>query len=111
MDAVTTDDVLEWGDVNRELSPAELDALELVITVVTDMVVNACVPLDEDEPDAGQEATMRLAIIMQSLRLFKRRETPEGITAVFDGVAAMRVTGYDPDIKALIWSHVSWGVA
>ena len=108
---VTPEDVLAWGKVNREPTTEELDMLEVVIAAAGAYVEEYCTPLDEDAPDETQEAVMTLAAIMQSFRLWKRRETPEGITAVFDGIAAMRVTGFDPDITRLIQIYPSWGVA
>lgn len=111
MPTVTPEDVVAWADIDRELSDAEQALLQLVIDASTAFVTAYCVPLDEDDPDLTQDGVMRLAIIMQSLRLFKRRETPEGITAVFDGVAAMRVSAFDPDITKLIWLYRAFGVA
>lgn len=111
---VTPDEVLAWSDVDStlaEYTEAEQDLLQLVVDVATTIAVEYGKPLDEDDPDPNQEAVMRLAIIMQAVRLWKRRTTPEGITSVFDGVAAMRVSGYDPDIARLIQTYRSWGVA
>jgi hypothetical protein len=47
---------------------------------------------------------------MRASALYKRRQTPDGISSVGD-FAAMRVASFDPDVKRLESRFWSWGFA
>ena len=97
---VTAADVALWGKLPVTPTGDEAALLERVIAAVTGHVSDYYV-VDEVPTDAQE-----LAIIMQSWRLWNRRDTPEGVAAFAD-IAAVRITGLDPDVERLLTRK--WG--
>lgn len=64
------------------------------------------------EVDAGLEIpdAVYRAVTMLAARLFKRRESPEGV-AGFGDMGAVRVMTVDPDIENLLAPSREWGIA
>lgn len=99
--AVTAADVSTWGKFPLPTGD-ELTLLELCIAAVTDHVSDHYVvstPLSDRQS---------LAITMQSARLWRRRDTPEGVIA-FEDLGAIRVSRMDPDVEQLLTP--SWNFA
>ena len=53
------------------------------------------------------------AVLLMAARLYKRRQSPEGV-AGWDDMGAVRVLSRDPDVERLIEQHVDayrvWGI-
>lgn len=92
--AVTAADVSTWGKFPLPTGD-ELTALDLVIAAVTDHVTAHYVV---DDPLSDRQS---LAITMQSARLWRRRDTPEGVVA-FEDLGAIRVSRMDPDVETML---------
>jgi hypothetical protein len=60
----------------------------------------------EDEPVPGL-ASYRLGVVMQSGRLWKRRDTPEGVAGVGTD-APIHITKIDPDVERLLSAQDPW---
>lgn len=99
--AVTAATVASWGKFPAPTG-AELELLERVVAAVTEHVeggYEVSDPLTESE---------ELAIIMQCSRLWRRRDTPEGVAAFAD-VAAIRLGRLDPDVANMLVPRFTFG--
>jgi hypothetical protein len=66
-----------------------------------------------DIPDArlGQRhPEVTEAILLMASRLFKRRQSPEGVAGWSD-LGAVRIVSRDPDVEALLERHIDYGRA
>lgn len=100
--AVTVASVSTWGKFTAASGTDDYELLELVIAAVTEHVethYEVADPLSD-----AQE----LAVILQCARMWKRRDTPEGIIA-FDELGAVRISRLDPDVDMLL--RPKWGFA
>lgn len=100
------DDVLPAvGAVNSEDHPELNACLAAAIDWVTQRSVSF-------EGDAGLEIpdAAHRAVVMLATRLFKRRESPEGVAGWGD-MGAVRVMTVDPDIENLLAPSREWGIA
>lgn len=67
--------------------------------------------LDEDNDDEPiVPESVRTACILLTTRLFRRRQSPEGVAAWGD-LGAIRISRIDPDIEAMLLPARSWGIA
>lgn len=92
--AVTASQVATWSKFPVPTGD-ELTLLDLVVGAVTAHVTDHYVVTD---PLTDRE---ELAIIMQSARLWRRRDTPEGVVA-FDDLGAIRISRLDADVVELL---------
>lgn len=99
--AVTAATVSKWSKLNNglPLTGDDLTLLELVITAVTAHIGDHYYLSDP------MTESQELAIILQASRLWRRRDTPEGIIA-FDEVGAIRVSRIDGDVQTLLTKKV-----
>lgn len=94
--AVTLETVAAWGRFNvPEVGSVDETLLEGCIAAATAQLAREFY-LDEAEPE-----TADIAVTMQAVRLWSRRNTPEGRSA-FGGDVAVTVTSFDADVHALL---------
>lgn len=105
--AVTVDDVVEWGKLPIEAASEDETLLGTVLDAVIEHVTTHYV-VDED-PD-NWTADEDLAVKMQTVRLWKRRDTPEGLLE-FEELGAVRVSSVDGDVERLLAPIQRWGFA
>jgi hypothetical protein len=101
---------LKWP-ANSRPEPPEGDAdpspewalLTTVVTAVVDYIgQHYAEPVeDEDNPDGVGIASYRLGVVMQSGRLWKRRDTPEGVAGIGTD-APIHITKLDHDVEKLL---------
>jgi hypothetical protein len=102
---------------------ADIDALRAMTgqkTTTDDRVLSQCLEAagawiyDRVRPGSVTAPEVVQAVLMLAARLYKRRQSPEGV-AGWDDMGAVRVMARDPDIDRLIEQHVDtayvWGVA
>lgn len=102
---------------------ADLDALRAMLgtrTTTDDKVLSQCLQAagtwvyDRVRPSDVHHADIVQAVLLMASRLYKRRQSPEGI-AGWDELGAVRVLSRDPDIERLIEQHIDaakvWGIA
>lgn len=99
--AITLADVKAWS----KITTATEDAL---LQRVLDAVVDRA-EADYDLPIA-YTPSIELALSMAVARLWKRRDTPEGISAFADA-GVIRVGSFDSDVDALLAPYKRWAVA
>lgn len=99
--AVTAADVATFSKFATPTG-AELTLMDAMIAAVTAHVGEH---YRSDVEDAGR---IDLAVTMQVARLWRRRDTPEGIIA-FDELGAVRVSRMDPDVQELL--RPLWNIA
>lgn len=99
--AVTAANVALWGKFTLPAAD-ELALLDRVIAAVTEHIY------EHYRVSNPMTDTQELAIILQSARLWKRRDTPEGVIA-FDELGAVRVSRLDPDVDMML--RPAWGFA
>lgn len=94
---ITADDVATWARFAAPNEGPELDLLELTVDAVIEHIAEHYrVPDDVEE----WTPTQRLAALMQSASLWRRRDTPDGAAQFGDG--AVYVTGLDRDVSKLL---------
>lgn len=87
---------------------AKLDLARTDDDGVLDQVVAAVVAQVDAYPNAPRTAdggwadSTRLAAVMLAARLFKRRNSPQGVEAFTSEGAAVYVARYDPDIARIL---------
>jgi len=102
---------------------ADLDALRALIgstTTTDDRVLSSCLEAagawvyDRVLATDVRHADVAQAVLLLAARLYKRRQSPEGVTG-WDDMGAVRVVARDPDIERLIEQHIDaykvWGIA
>lgn len=99
--SVTAADVAAWGKFPVPTG-TDLTLLEGVVAAVADHLDTYYQLSDPPTP------SQQLAVLMQCARLWRRRDTPDGIVA-FDELGAIRVSRMDPDVVELL--QPQWGVA
>lgn len=97
---VTAVAVAEWGKFPAPLG-GELVALEATIDAVESAVARSHTVPDPMEPDFKQ------AVLMQSVRLWLRRQSATGISQ-FGPEFVVRVNRFDPDIDDLLAPFRKW---
>lgn len=99
------------GEVEDAQMPVLQECFEAALEKVQYHVDDDLIEEDDDYVDIVPH-TIRLAVMMQSSRWFRRRLSPEGV-AGFGEFGAVRVTRLDPDILDAITSSGvrSWGFA
>lgn len=104
--AISVEMVAAWGGFEAPAEEsAELELLELTISaVVGHFTTYYVVDADPDEWTAEQD----VAALMQTSRLWKRRDTPQGI-AQFGVEGVVTVTSIDKDVENLLTPK--WGFA
>jgi hypothetical protein len=97
---VTADNVTDWitssSGTTVALSADDTALLEQVVSAVTVHVAHTYTYAGDTMPDDYTQA-----IVMQSARLWERRNTPNGV-AGFGEFGAVRVSRLDPDVAALL---------
>lgn len=99
--AVTAATVATWGKFPTPTGE-ELELLERVVAAVTEHVTGG---YEVSDPLTDTE---ELAVIMQCSRLWRRRDTPEGVAA-FAEVAAIRLARLDPDVATMLVPRFTFG--
>lgn len=99
--AITASAVSQWGKFTLP-TEGELALLERVITAVVDHIETYFI-VSDPLSDAQEQA-----VLMQSARLWRRRESLDGIAAVND-FGPLRVSSIDPDVRTLLTPV--WGFA
>ena len=92
--AATVDDVVRWLGL-RTVSTSETEVLTDVLEVATGAVLNRIVPVVDPDPVVDQ------AVVMYAARLWKRRNSPEGV-AGFGDIGTVRISALDPDIEIML---------
>lgn len=75
-----------------------MSSLDTARAWVAERVIDSHWPL----PDVQE------AVLLHASRLFKRRQSPEGISG-WDDLGAVRIIASDPDIRALLEMHLDVG--
>lgn len=96
---VTAASVSQWGGFSTPTGD-DLVQLQAVIDAVDEHIERYYVTSD------GYEATVTLAVLMQASRLWKRRQSIDGVAAIGD-FGPIRVSRLDPDVSELL--TVVWG--
>lgn len=101
--SVTAAQVATWGKFTLPSDGSDERALlDLVVSAVVEHISEFyCV-------EAPFSPAQQIAALMQSARVWRRRDTPEGVVA-FDELGAIRVTRLDPDVAALLTRKVVIG--
>lgn len=102
--AVTAATVQKWGKLNNgaPFTGDDLTLMELVVAAVTGHVEKHFIVSDP------MTDSQELAITMQCARLWRRRDTPEGVLA-FGDLGAVRVSRLDPDVEEMLDRKVNLG--
>jgi hypothetical protein len=101
--SVTVADVALWGKFNAPTAESEEETLlQRVIDAVAGHIVENYV-VDDDAWTDAQE----IAHLLQVSRLWRRRDTPNGIAAFAD-VAAMRIDSLDRDVAMMLTPQVNF---
>ena len=104
---------------------ADLDSLKRLIgsqTQKDDAILSTCLHAagtwvyDRVMAQYAQKPEVVQAILMYATRLYKRRQSPEGLaSSVFDSEVAARILSRDPDIERLLEQYLDaakvWGIA
>lgn len=93
--AVTAAQVAAWGRFSVPTDPTELAVLEALVSGVQSQLGRLYYL---DDPLTDDQTT---AILLQSARLWARRNTPEGRSS-FGGDVAVSVTKADDDVEMLL---------
>lgn len=99
------------GEVKDEQMTVLQECFDAALEKVEFHVNADLIEVDDEYVDIVPH-TIRLAVLMQASRWFRRRLSPEGV-AGFSDFGAVRVTRIDPDIMDAITSSGtrSWGFA
>ena len=99
------------GEVTDEQMPVLQECLEAALEKVDYHVDSDLIEVDDDYVDVVPH-TVRMAVMLQTSRWFRRRLSPEGV-AGFGEFGAVRVSQLDPDIMDMITASGtrSWGFA
>lgn len=96
---ITAQEVTNWMGHSAPTEPDDVQALELVISAVTKYVES--LPNIEFDPSGFYwAATTKLGAIMLAARMYQRRNSPGGVTAIGD--VTTYVSRYDSDIARLL---------
>lgn len=108
MAAVTRADVILWGGLPTPASGSAEEALldKVLAAVVAHIQRFYVVPADVTTWDDD----IQIAVMLQTVRLWKRRQTPEGLLE-FDELGAVRVSSLDGDVEKLLGPLQAWGCA
>lgn len=106
--AVSVDDVVAWGKLPDPGTgtPEETLLGKVLDAVVAHVTANYVVDADPAEWTDDQD----IAVMMATVRLWKRRDTPEGLLE-FDELGAVRVSSVDGDVEKLLSPIQRWGFA
>ncbi|WP_144659047.1 hypothetical protein [Paenarthrobacter nicotinovorans] len=96
---ITTQEVLDWLGHTGQPTADDTKALELV-TAATIGYVDSLPNIDLDPSGFYWADTTKLGAIMLAARMYQRRNSPGGVTAIGD--VATFVPRYDNDIARLL---------
>lgn len=97
---VTAATVALWGKFDLPEGDV-LALLERVVAAVTGHIIEHYLVADPMTDDQEQ------AVIMQSVRMWRRRDTPEGVIS-FDELGAVRVSRLDVDVEMLLSRKINF---
>lgn len=103
-----------WPDENDardyigEVRDEDIYILGDCLDAAIEYVEYRCNLTETGDTDIG--TNVREAVLMMTSRLFRRRLSPEGVSA-FGEFGAIRVTTVDADIERLLTQSRSWGFA
>ena len=101
MDAQTlAADVVTWGDLRT--TSAETPQLETVAAAALAFVERLPVLADRADPLAEWPADVKLGVLMLTARMWRRRDTPNGIVSIGDDGSPAFVARYDPEVQRLL---------
>jgi hypothetical protein len=98
---VTSSDVAAWG----KLPVPTGENLVLLDRVLAAVVEHISTRYQVADPLTD---TQEMAVILQASRLWRRRDTPEGVIA-FDELGTVRVSALDSDVREMLTPQ--WGFA
>lgn len=115
MATTTWPDIGDAREYIGEVKDEQMTVLQQCFDAAREKVeyhVDADLITEDDDYVDVVPATIRLAVLMQTSRWFRRRLSPEGV-AGFSDFGAVRVSRLDPDIMDAITSSGvrSWGLA
>ena len=99
--AVATSDVIAWGKLPTLVG----DDLALLQRVLDSVVEHISAKYQVSDPLTDAQ---EMAVILQASRLWRRRDTPEGVIA-FDELGAVRLSRLDGDVAEMLTPV--WGFA
>lgn len=102
---ISVEDVVAWTPGMSMPEGDELALLERVLAAVLEGVALECTLPDEGSPSIDQ------AIIMQTARLWRRRDSVDGVAAFNNDFGPIRVNRFDSDVQALLAPYMAWGFA
>jgi hypothetical protein len=101
---ITDADVAAWLKLTADPLP---EALTVAVASVNATARRRCLDVLFDSDGDGEDddpiilpSDLKLGLIMQAARLYRRSETPDGIAGFADEGTAVRVVRFDPDIDA-----------
>jgi len=94
--AVTIDDVADWLGINQRSQPVN----ELLQRCLDAVVAHIGKRLGEWVP-VPWPAHVEEAVLIQTARLYKRRNSPEGV-AGFGDLGVVRISTLDPEVETLL---------
>lgn len=102
-------DLIRWMDANESKPQGISSSPDSDELAILQRCLDAAVAHIESQytlPDSPGEDVIQ-AILMQATRYVKRRQTPEGVFALGD-FGTIRMSGFDPDVTALLAPYKSW---
>lgn len=113
--AVVVNDVISWVASNEAkplgmgttYTQSELDLIERCLNAVIAQITTTYTVADDD---STWTEDINLAVIMQTARLIERRMTPNGTFAISE-FGQIRMSGFDPDVKALLAPYLTFRFA
>lgn len=107
-DPLDVADLAAWGKLGA-LSPADETLAAAVIDAVDAHLADRYT-LEVDGTSILDRADIRLARLMWAARLWKRRNSPEGV-AGFGDLGVIRISRTDPDLAALLEPYARVSIA
>ena len=122
----TLDEVTRWDQASMAPTGVghagpRLEALELCLAAAIDRIAERIGvdprPVDADgavDPDGDPveiRATVKLAVVMQTVRWAARVDTPTGVAGASELAGVIRVTALDPDIETMLGNQLRVGLA
>lgn len=104
VNVIDATDVFDWLGTSTPTAE-HLVQMQLVVDAV-----QAHVARFYDPPVLAPDADWRLGLIMQSARVWKRKDSPQGIIAN-DEFGVVRVSRLDADIAEMLAPFRQWGIA
>ena len=102
---VTVEALAQWLGITMASAPVTAMLTECLDGAVEAITERVGTWVEEPWPK-----NVQVAVTMQAARLYKRRNSPEGVTG-FGDLGVVRVTGIDPDIEAQLGPALAYHFA